>query len=180
MIPLLLQLPSALAQEDIRPLKPAMEVHDPVAIGPWLVAALALMALAYGAWRWWRRPELSPEERLRRGLASAARAFDEGRTGDGVDEALDAIRGFLHDTTDIPARYLTDDELLGRLQGRLPDALHQQIEATLTAWDRLRFAGADLDEAAVPAWIDPLVEALAAPDEDPADAHTNAQPRAAS
>ncbi|HHH27753.1 MAG TPA: hypothetical protein ENK57_05325 [Polyangiaceae bacterium] len=178
-IPLLLAS-TALAQEDIRPLKPALEVLEPTTLWPWWVGALALIALTYAGWRWWRRAEPTPEEQLRRALAAASRAFDEGRPGDGVDACLDALRDLVHDTTDIPARYLTVEELRPRLQDRIPDALFEQIQATLTAWDSLRFAGADLEEAGIPDWIDAFVEALTTPTASSTEAHPNAQPQAAS
>ena len=176
---LLLMASSALAQEDIRPLKPALEVHEPILLWPWLVAALALLVAAYGAWRWWRRPAPTPEERFRAALAAASRAFDEGSVGDAVDACLDALRAFVHDTTDIPARYLTADELRPRLRDRLPEPVFADVDATLTALDSLRFAGAELDEVGLPGWIDAFVAALTAP-EPPDASHPNAPQRAAS
>lgn len=157
---------TALAQDvveqDIRGLKPALEVPHHLPVWPWLLAAAVLLVVAVLAWRWWHRAvPVDPVAQLTEALASAADvALDVPAY---VDLASSAVRVFVQQTSDIDAPSLTTDELMAALGPRLPGDLARRVAETLHTWDAIRFAGDRPDQAPSPNWIDELVTTLTEP-----------------
>lgn len=173
MTPMMLLLASAFAQDELRPLKPAVPIPSESTMWPWMLAAAAMVVLSglgWAAWkRWHRAVEPTPEALLRQGLAAAAACLEADDVKGAADAVDRSLRRFLAARLDgsIPQR--TNDELGALLEPRLPAEVHQPLLALLIRCDAVRFAGAptlDLDIT----WVDGLLAALAAPEEPDAPA----------
>ncbi len=162
----------------------------PRAWGPWLLAALAVLALLAALW-WWldrrrNRPTptsaLPPDEEIRHRLDALAAALPT--SADAVKpfyvELSDALRTYLARTLGVPAREQTTRELLATLARRPddapPDAL-DPLDFVLRLADLAKFAsvqpGAEAHETALARAREAVtaLEAAQQPDEpEPADA----------
>lgn len=154
----------ALAQDDIRPIKPAVGAVASPPIWPWLAGLAVLLvvgALSVWAWRRWHTtPGRSPEELLRDRLAEAGRLRDAGEHLASADAVDAALRAFVAATTDLEALAATTEELLPALEGRLEPEVHARLVELLTACDHVRFAARPVDVAVDEAWLDALIAGL--------------------
>ncbi len=153
----------AAAQDDIRPLKPALDLPaDPSPWWPWALAAVATLAFAAAVWAWWRRRrrEPTPEEALWAALRQAEGAWADGDAMTGIDLAATAIRAYVQARAGVDALHRTTEEWVPELRERLPAELVDDMALTFTAWDAARFSGASPADDAIPAWVDALVAAL--------------------
>ncbi len=137
----------------------------PRAWGPWLLAALLVLAVAAGLW-WFRRRRyrpaptsaLPPHEEITLRLGALAGALP--RSPEAVKpfyvELSDALRTYLARTLGIPAREQTTGELAAALAGRpdeVPDEARTYLASVLHLADLAKFAevqpAADMHETAL-------------------------------
>lgn len=114
----------------------------------WLVVALALLALAYGAWRWWRSlqaekeaiPPVPPHVRARQRLEQAWKLLAEPKPF--CIEVSDALRVYLEERYQFRAPERTTEEFLHELQAT--DLLSASQKASLADFlqrcDLVKFA----------------------------------------
>ena len=124
----------------------------PRAWGPWLIAALVILALAASLWWWLRRRREPPVD------TSTLPPYEEVVTRLGrLDEALpdndaavqpfyvelsDALRNYLARSLGVPARELTTRELLAALAGNehVPESTWETLGDLLRRADLVKFA----------------------------------------
>jgi hypothetical protein len=136
------------AANDIRDIKPPVEISSPWEWLWWTLGVLALAAIAFAAWRYWRRQQMRAplvivipaHERARRKLETALDLFDQPKPFCII--VSDAARLYLEERFGLRAPERTTDEFLADL-GR-SDALtggqKESLKEFLSACDMVKFA----------------------------------------
>ncbi|MCX8156074.1 MAG: hypothetical protein N3J91_06480 [Verrucomicrobiae bacterium] len=147
------------AVEELRPLKPPVDIPSGWAWLGWVAACLLLAALAWGLWRWWQKrrlappaaaaPPLPPHVEARRRLEAAWQLLgDPERFTVAVSAAL---RWYLERRFHLPAPERTTEEFLQDLQRTLLlQPRHKELLADfLTECDLIKFARFEPTEEAL-------------------------------
>lgn len=141
------QTASAVAN-DIRDIKPPVEIPNPWELVWWVLGAVAIVALLVAAWRYWRRRqtraplviEIPAHERARRKLEMALDLFDQPKPFCTI--VSDAVRLYLEERFGLRAPERTTDEFLTDLSRS--DALtvlqKESLKEFLSACDLVKFA----------------------------------------
>src|SRR5579872_6584947 len=133
---------------DIRALKPPIEIPDLWLWVIWIVGALALAAALYFAWQYWRRkasqpvviPVIPPHERARQKLQEALALISEPRPF--CIAVSDIVRLYLEERFNFHAPERTTEEFLHELKQTellLPDQ-KQSLGEFLSVCDMVKFA----------------------------------------
>jgi hypothetical protein len=142
------QTASLAAANDIRDIRPPVEIPNPWELLWWTLGVLALAAIAFTAWRYWRRRqmqaplviEIPAHERARRKLEMALDLFDQPKPFCTI--VSDAVRLYLEERYGLRAPERTTDEFLADLSRS--DALTQlqkeSLKEFLSACDLVKFA----------------------------------------
>ncbi len=147
----------------------------PRAWGPWLLAALAVLALGTALWWWLHRRRNRPvptsarppdEEVLHRlGALAAALPTSPADVKPFYVELSDALRTYLARTLGVPAREQTTHELLSALARRpddIPDSALEHLSSILRLADLAKFASVQPDAEAHETALARAREAVAA------------------
>ena len=142
------QTSSLVATNDIRDIRPPVKIPNPWELLWWTLGVLVLVAIAFAAWRYWRRRqmqaplviEIPAHERARRKLETALDLFDQPKPFCTV--VSDAVRLYLEERFGLRAPERTTDEFLADLS--LSDALtalqKESLKEFLSACDLVKFA----------------------------------------
>jgi hypothetical protein len=142
------QTASLAAANDIRDIRPPVEIPNPWELLWWTLGVLALAAIAFAAWRYWRRRQMQPplvieipaHERARRKLETALDLFDQPKPFCTI--VSDAVRLYLEERFGLRAPDRTTDEFLADLSRS--DALSalqkESLKEFLSACDLVKFA----------------------------------------
>lgn len=132
----------------------------PRAWGPWLVAALLVLALLGALWWWLRRRRRAPADTsalppheevvVRLNRLEASRPDTPDAVKPFYVELSDALRTYLARSLGVPAHEVTTRELLALLSGNehVPDASRDGLADVLRRADLVKFAEVVPDEAA--------------------------------
>jgi hypothetical protein len=147
----------ALETNDIRAIKPPVDVPDPWTWLWWALVVLALAALAAWAWRRWRTkrlqpppvPVIPPHVRAKRRLDEALALLHDPRQF--CIAVSDAARLYLEERFDFRAPERTTEEFLVELQGtdRLAPDQKESLAQFLQSCDLVKFARFEPTEAAL-------------------------------
>lgn len=146
---------SAAGTNDIRAIKPPVEVPNPWAWLWWLAAA-SVLATAFLAWMLWRAkrlpppiPVVPPHVRAKQKLAVALRLIGDPKAF--CTAVADTVRLYLEERFNLRAPERTTEEFLVELQGSrhlLPDQ-KQSLGAFLQSCDLVKFARFEPTETAL-------------------------------
>jgi hypothetical protein len=173
----------SLVSDDAEPYPLAPLAEFPRAWGPWLLAALAALALIAALWWWLRRrrrsvptPALPPHDEVvqRLDTLAAAKPTEASAVKPFYVELSDALRTYLARTLGVPAREQTTRELLGTLRRHddISDDARDAFGSVLRLADLAKFAsvrhGAATHETALARAREAVaaVEAALVPDDE--------------
>jgi len=158
--------------EDIRDIKPAVDIDTSTALWPWALGGAGLLALGGTAlWAWKRRSKpLDPVAQLRAALGEAESIGDSALRADAITAAM---RRFIAQVTPVQALHLTTDELTSALTELLSEPVLTEFSALFHRCDTVRFAGLREVEAATVPWLDDFIADLTTPAEDESDSPTD-------
>lgn len=145
------------ATNDIRGLKPLVDIPSGWEWLWWTLAALALLALAVWTWRWWRKKQaqpapvvvIPPHVRAKRKLAEALALLNDPRLF--CIAVSDAVRVYLEERFNYRAPERTTEEFLLELQAAsslYPDQ-KQSLAQFLESCDLVKFARFEPTEQAL-------------------------------
>jgi hypothetical protein len=159
-IPHLLQTRGAdpgVATNDIRGIKPPIDIPSGWAWLGWTLAAVALVAALVVLWRWWRKkasapalvPVIPPHVRARQRLQAALQLISEPRLF--CIAVSDALRIYLEERFQLRAPERTTEEFLQDLQGTGHLNAEQKLSLAdfLERCDLVKFARFEPTEAAL-------------------------------
>ena len=171
----LVQPPASVeATNDLRPIKPPVEIASGWEWVWWALGVLVLVALALFLWRWLQRksiplptPPVPPHVRAKQKLAEALRLIADPRAF--CTAVSDTLRVYLEERFDFHAPERTTDEFLVELQGTkllLPDQ-KQSLGEFLQSCDLVKFARFEPTESALRALHDAALRLVDATQFDP-------------
>jgi hypothetical protein len=140
--------PAAGLAEDLRDIKPPVDIPNPWVWAAWALAALAIAALLYWAWRYWRRrqaqvkpvPVIPAHVRAKQKLQDALGLL--GQPKPFCVLVSDTVRWYLEERFNFRAPERTTEEFLHELQGTnllTPDQ-KQSLSEFLERCDLVKFA----------------------------------------
>ena len=139
---------AAAATNDIRGIKPPVEIPSGWAWLWWALAAVLLLSLAAGAWRWWRKkqaavpavPPIPAHVRAKNKLREALSLISDPRLF--CTLVSDSLRVYLEERFDFHAPERTTDEFLLELQATrlLAPEQKQSLGEFLQSCDLVKFA----------------------------------------
>jgi len=142
---------------DIRPVKPLVDIPSGWAWLGWTLAALAVVAALVLLWRWWRNraaapvlpPLIPPHVRARQKLEDALRFISDARLF--CILVSDALRVYLEERFQLRAPERTTEEFLQDLQltSHLDTGQKQTLADFLERCDLVKFARFEPTEAAL-------------------------------
>ena len=142
------QTSSLVATNDIRDIRPPVEVPNPWELLWWTLGVLALAAIAFATWRYWRRRqmqtplviEIPAHERARRKLEVALDLFDQPKPF--CILVSDAVRLYLEERFGLRAPERTTHEFLEDLKrsSALTSQQKESLEQFLAVCDLVKFA----------------------------------------
>lgn len=142
---------------DIRGVKPPVEVPNDLAWLFWVIGIAIGLAVAYSAWRYWQKrrvyklvvPTTPPHVRARQRLQAALAHIQDPRVFCG--EVSDALRVYLEERFRFHAPERTTEEFLVELQNTniLTDTQKQSLTDFLQSCDLVKFARYEPAEAAL-------------------------------
>jgi hypothetical protein len=141
--------PPAAGTNELRDIKPPVDIPSGWAWLWWTLGALALAVGLYLAWRYWQKrrqpparsePVTPPHARARQRLEAALKLIDQPRPF--CIEVSDVIRVYLEERFDLRAPERTTEEFLAELQHstRLTPAQKQTLADFLERCDLVKFA----------------------------------------
>jgi hypothetical protein len=157
--PVLVRPPAAppAGTNDLRPIKPPVEIPSGWEWLWWTLAALALVAALFFLWRWWRRklaappviPVIPPHVRARQRLQEALRLLADPRLF--CIAVSDALRVYLEERFELRAPERTTEEFLVDLQtaSHLDEAQKRSLADFLERCDLVKFARFEPTESAL-------------------------------
>lgn len=134
--------------EDIRDIKPPIEISDGLTWLWWTLAALAIAVVAFFVWRWWRNrktnivlpPPIPAHVRAKKKLEQALALIAQPKPF--VIEVSDTARAYLEERFNFRAPERTTEEFLRELAGTkllLPEQ-KQSLGGFLESCDLVKFA----------------------------------------
>jgi hypothetical protein len=142
------QTASLATANDIRDIKPPVEIPNPWEWLWWSLGALVLAAIAFAVWRYWRRRQLQAplvieipaHERARRKLEAALDLFDQPKPF--CIAVSDAVRLYLEERFGLRGPERTTEEFLVDLSksAALTEAQKESLKEFLSACDMVKFA----------------------------------------
>jgi hypothetical protein len=140
--------PLAAAANELRDIKPPVEITSAWEWLWWALAILVLIGVIALAARFWRKrreqpvivPVIPPHERARRKLEAALSLFDQPKPF--CTLVSDAVRLYLEERFELPVSDRTTEEFLGELKdSKILDRLQKDsLEQFLAACDLVKFA----------------------------------------
>jgi hypothetical protein len=140
--------PSAAAANDLRDIKPPVAIPGGWEWLWWTLGGLALVALAFLAWRWWQRrqaqvlivPPVPAHVRAKQKLAEALALIAQPKPF--CILVSDTVRGYLEERFDFRAPERTTEEFLHELQGTplLAAKQKEKLGEFLEGCDLVKFA----------------------------------------
>ena len=147
-------VPGPQQEEEIRGPKPKVEIPVPEKFDPTaLIAAGAALAVAAGAFLWWRhhsprRREVAAGDRAIKALHEVDRERNNLEPGPLADRAAGVVRRFVAERFGIAAPQRTTEEFLRMAEQAPPLAPHRELlHGFLQSCDAAKFAGAGFDAA---------------------------------
>jgi hypothetical protein len=147
-LPTIAQPTAAPGTNDIRAIRPPIEIPNGWLWVFWIVALLLLAVAAWFAWRWWRRkaqepiivPVIPPHERARQKLQEALALIAQPRPF--CILVSDTVRLYLEERFDFRAPERTTEEFLHELKAteRLTPDQKQTLGEFLAVCDMVKFA----------------------------------------
>jgi hypothetical protein len=142
------QTAAAIVANDIRDIKPPVEIPNPWEWLWWVLGALAIVIILLAAWRYWRRQkvraplviEIPAHERARRKLETALDLLDQPKPF--CIMVSDAVRLYLEERFGLRAPERTTDEFLADLSrsDALTGSQKESLKEFLFACDMVKFA----------------------------------------